>query len=553
MPGLGLHFCAMRNTRYVCRCLPVLAVLVLIAQVGAALEPTTVMAPMRDGVKLATDIYLPEGEGPFPVVLARSVYGRGFGPDWARPWLEAGAAFVMQDCRGRGGSEGVDMGFLADGWGELRDGADTVGWLRAQPWCNGKIATFGGSALGIVQILAAPATPWITCQSILVAPASFYGNISYQGGVFRKEMMEGWLAAQNLPHVLELWKAHPTYDAFWRGFDAVRVADRVTAPAVHVGGWWDCFGQGTIDAFVSRQYDGAPPARGNQKLIMGPWLHGPRRDLGDVILHENYNAVNFDEYTQRFFRHWLLGEENGIMDEPAVHYYTVGDLSDPDAPGNEWRTADDWPPFPTRATPYYLTPDGGLNAGAVDDVPGGLTFVYDPSDPVPSLGGATLLHKPGIFDQRPVSDRADVLRFASTPLTEPLEITGRVTVRLYVSTDVKDTDFTAKLVDICPDGREILMLDGIQRLKFRDSFEAPEYLPPGEIAALEIDLWSISLIFNTGHRIGLHISSSNFPRFEINPNTGEDFPSEDEPMPVARNTVYTGVRHPSALILPIPR
>ncbi len=522
-------------------------------QAAPSLESTVVMVPMRDGVKLATEIYLPKGDGPFPVVLARSVYGRKLGPQWGPAWLDMGIAFVIQDCRGRGGSEGTDMGFFEDGWGEAQDGDDTVAWLRAQPWCNGKIATFGASALGIVQILAAPATPSITCQGIWVAPASFYGRLSYQGGVFRKEMMEGWLTAQKLPHVLELWKAHPTLDRFWRGYDASAAADRVTAPAVHVGGWWDCFGQGTIEAFVSRQHDGAPPARGNQKLIMGPWLHGPVREPGDVTLHENFTAVDFNKYTQRFFRYWLLGEQNGIMDEPAVQYYTVGDLSEPGSPGNEWRTADDWPPFPTLATPYYLNPDGTLTAGAVASSPGGLTFEYDPANPVPSLGGATLLHKPGVFDQRPISERADVLKFATAPLATPLEITGRVKVRLYVSTDAKDTDFTAKLIDIYPDGREILMLDGIQRLKFRNSFEQPDYVLPGEIVEVEIDLWSISLIFNTGHRIGLHLSSSNFPRFEINPNTGKDFPAEDEPMFAARNTVHTGVTYPSALILPVPR
>ena len=280
-------------------------------------------------------------------------------------------------------------------------------------------------------------------------------------------------------------------------------------------------------------------------------MHGVKRDPGDVTLAENFDDVDFNKYTQRFFRYWLLGEQNGIMDEPAVQYYTVGDLSDPDAPGNEWRTASDWPPFPTKATPFYLSPDGALHAEQVADSPGGLTLMYDPANPVPSLGGATLLHKPGVYDQRPVSDRPDVLKFATEPLSAPLEITGRVTVRLYVSTDARDTDFTAKLLDIYPDGREILMLDGIQRLKFRHGCELPDYLLPGEIAEIEIDLWSISLIFNTGHRIGLHVSSSNFPRFEVNPNTGKDFPVEGEPMAVAANTVYTGVRHPSALILPV--
>lgn len=510
--------------------------------------PELSMVSMRDGVRLATDCYLPEGDGPFPVVLARSVYGRK-GNDWARPWVEAGVAFVIQDTRGRGDSEGEDRVFLDDGWGEKQDGADTLAWLRAQPWCNGKVGMFGGSALSIVQVLAAVADPDITCQAIWVASSKFYGQLAYQGGVFRKALCENWLRHQKNLYILELWHAHPTEDEFWAQFDAETVAHRVHAPAVHVGGWWDIFAQGTLENFTTRQTQGAPGARGTQRLIMGPWVHGPLREVGDVVLPENYREVDFEAYTREFMRHWLLDEPNGAMDAPPIRYYTMGDFGDPDAPGNEWRSADAWPPFETRETPYFLGPEGLIDTAPQPETT--YAYTFDPADPCPTHGGANLSIPPGPYDQRKVSGRADVVTFATPPLETPVEITGRVRARLFVSSDAPDTDFTAKLVDIYPDGREILMLDGIRRVKFRRGYDRAEPLPPGEIGELEIDLWSISLIVNAGHRIGLQVSSSNFPRFEVNPNTGADLPAEGGELRPARNTIHAGGAYPSALILPV--
>jgi hypothetical protein len=508
------------------------------------------MVPMRDGTKLATNIHLPVEGGPqFPVVLTRTVYGRG-GPaiePIIQKFTSQSYAFVIQDSRGRSGSEGKDMVFADDGWGEHRDGADTVTWVRKQGWCNGRIGTWGGSALGITQVMAAGATHGLACQSMSVAASSFYGQVAYQGGVFRKALIEGWLQGQKSLHVLEVWHSHPTKDHFWKWYDAESRAPKITAPALHIGGWWDIFGQGTINNFVTRQYHGGKGAKGMQKLIMGAWLHGPSPKPGDLVMPENFN-FDFIGYEKRFMAYWLKGEQNGIMDEPAVDYYTLGDVFDPNAPGNEWRTANDWPPFPTVETSYYLKEDRTLTTEPATSAEGRITYVYDPENPCPTHGGAELLIPAGPFDQREVSKRSDVLVFATAPLELPVEITGNVKVRLSVSTDAPDTDFTAKFIDVYPDGREILMLDNIQRLKFRKGFKKACPLAPNTVGELQIDLWSISLILNRGHRIGLQISSSNYPRFEKNSNTGEDLPGAE--LRTTHNTVYMGKNHPSALVLP---
>ncbi|HOV73967.1 MAG TPA: CocE/NonD family hydrolase [Candidatus Hydrogenedentes bacterium] len=510
----------------------------------------SVMLPMRDGVRLATDYFLPEdAQPPFPAIVTRTYYGRAtkYTDAIVQRFAKRGYAYVIQDVRGRGGSEGRDMAFDDDGWGERQDGADTIAWVAQQPWCNGRIGTWGGSALGIVQVFMAPVTDRVAGQAISVACSDFYQQIAYQGGVFRKALCEDWLKMQKSEHVLEVWHAHPTYDAFWERHNVEPVADRVTAPAVHIGGWWDIFCQGTINNFVTRQHNGGPGAKGRQKLIMGAWLHGPKADPGDLVLKPNF-GFDVGKYEDRFLDHYVKGEANGIDAEPPVNYYTLGDVIEPNAPGNEWRTAQDWPPFPTVETAYYLHADKSLST---ESAAGGesLAFTYDPANPCPTHGGAELTLPPGPYDQRELAARPDVLVFQTAPLDAPIEITGNVKARLYVSTDAPDTDFTAKFIDIYPDGRQILMLDNIRRLKFWNGYAKAEPVAPGTVVPLEIDLWTISLIVNKGHRIGLHVSSSNYRRFEKNPNTGEDFPGAE--LRIAHNSVHMGKAHPSALLLPI--
>ncbi|MDX9971425.1 MAG: CocE/NonD family hydrolase [FCB group bacterium] len=522
---------------------------ILCASVSWAQSLSTVMVPMRDGVRLASDCYLPAGPGPFPVVLIRTIYGKGGSAGDANAYLSLGYAVVVQDTRGRFESEGVNNGFESDGWGPLQDGIDTLAWIRAQPECNGRIATAGGSALGITQVLNAAAGGEITCQIIRVAPSQFHSGVSYMGGVFVKNLVEDWTTATGIAHTIPIYKAHPTNDDYWSYYDAEARVEHVTAPALHMGGWFDIFQQGTIDNFVSRQHNGGPGAKGNQKLIIGPWTHG-LSNAGGELSYPTTGAPNSTSYQVRFLDCWLNGTDNGIMSEPAVNYYVVGAVGEAGAPGNVWRTAEDWPPFPTVERELCAAADGALTMGAAGAGDDALTFTYNPANPCPTVGGQNLMMAAGVMDQRPVSGRPDVLRFATPPLTRPMEIAGRVRARLYVSSDAPDTDFTAKLVDIYPNGREMLMLDSIQRVKFRNSDVTADPLVPGQVGVLDVDMWSISLIVNTGHRIGLQISSSNYPRFEINPNTGDDFPGANPPR-VAHNTLHTGAQYPSALILPL--
>lgn len=530
-----------------------LALAVVPCACDAELKPDTQQVPMQDGTKLVTDVYLPAGDGPWPVILMRSTYGRMGGHG---DLLEQGYAVVVQDVRGMGQSEGEAFVFQADGWHPgLTDGADTVAWLLAQPWCNGHIGTQGGSALAITQMLLAPSTGGLDAQSLEVGAASMYHHMAYQGGVFLKNMLEGWLTAIKQPHIIPVYKAHPTYDDFWRFYDCMAKAPNITAPGLFVGGWYDIFQQGTLDAFTSREYEGGDGARGRNYLIMKWSGHGPDKDF-DYALKENRFDLKLGEFRRAFFDANLKGDAHALDGWAKVNYYVMGDDRDPKAPGNEWRTAETWPPFDTKPVEFYLRADSLLDRYTPQDAAAKLGYTFDPANPVPTHGGPNLLIPYGPYDQRKAREgRTDVLVFATAPLDVPLEVTGRVKLRLFVSSDAPDTDFTAKLVDVYPSGddREINVTEGVQRVKLRNSLETPEPLltGPNQVVELEIDLWSASWIFNKKHRVGLHVSSSNYPRFELNPNTGADFPKDGEPMRQAFNAVHLGPGTPSALLLPL--
>ncbi|HIE51077.1 MAG TPA: CocE/NonD family hydrolase [Armatimonadetes bacterium] len=515
----------------------------------------TVMVPMRDGVRLATDIYLPPGKGPFPVLLTRTPYGKGSGQPHVGVALRAGYAVVIQDMRGRFASEGTAIAFLDCGWGERQDGYETVEWIARQPWCNGKIGSVGGSAMGITQNLMAGARPpHLVCQYIAVAAASLLPEAVFQGGAFRKALAQGWLESNQFPpENMELFLAHPTYDDLWRLYDTVARAPVINVPAVHLGGWYDIFCQGTIDAFVARQTRGDVGARGRQKLIMGPWTHGlGRREQGELVYPENAQ-VSEEELLRgvlRWFDYWLKGKDNGIMDEPPVRYYVMGDVDDPQAPGNEWRTADTWP-VPATPTPLYLRAGNRLTWEKPGPEEPPQTYVFDPENPVPTIGGQNLNLPAGPMDQRPAENRPDVLVFSTAPLTEPVEVTGRIKVHLWAASSARDTDFTAKLCDVYPDGRSMLVTDGIIRARYREGLDRQVLLQPGRVYEFEIDLWTTSLVFNRGHRIRVDISSSNYPRFAVNPNTGEPFSLEPTRKVKARNTIYHDAAHPSHILLPV--
>ncbi len=515
----------------------------------------TVGVPMRDGTKLATDVYLPPGDGPWPAVLYRTPYGRvkQGGAQNTAGLNAAGLVVVIQDSRGRFDSEGANLPFLFDGWGEQQDGYDTIEWIAAQPWSNGKVGTSGGSAGGITQLLTAPAAPpHLVCQSIGVAFGDMYRYCVYPGGVFRKSLLEGWLKGHEFdPKMLAMCLDHESDDDFWRALRADEQAGRVTVPGSFSGGWYDVFSQGTVDAFVARQTRGGDGARGRQKLLMGPWPHGRRREVGELVFPENALRPPRGTAADAWAQHWLRGIDRGLDKTPAVTWYVMGACGEDGAPGNQWRTADAWP-VPCTPTDWCLQPDGGLTPTPPPAGGQARSFRHDPANPVPTRGGNNLLLPAGPMDQRPIESRADVLTFSSAPLDEPLEITGRVTARLWVSSTAVDTDLMVRLTDVYPDGRSMLVLDGARRLRYRHGFTRPEPLTPGQAYEVEVDLWSTSLIVNRGHRLRVVISSSNYPRFEVSRNNGAPYRS-DQPAVVATNTIYLDRDHPSRLVLPVVR
>jgi len=488
----------------------------------------TEMVPMRDGAELAADIWLPEGEGPWPTILVRDVYGRAQWHPFCVPW---GYALVVQDLR--------DV-YETDGWGVLQDGYDTVEWIAAQPWSNGRIATYGGSGRGLPEnLLAGSYPPHLVCQYIYWAPSDFYSQWAYHGGVFKKNDCEGWANWYGFPDKPATWIAHPSYDSYWASMNSDTRASGMTYPALHVGGWYDMFSQGTLNAFMERQHNGGVGSRGNQKLIMGTGGHaGWPQTRGDIDLIQE---------GRDFFDYWMKGVNNGWMDRPAVRYYVMGDIDgDPSAPGNEWREADDWP-IPYVNLSLYLN-GAGLTMEPGSD--SNRSYVYDPKNPVPTRGGNNLHLPGGPMDQRPVESRDDVLVYSTDPLPVPVEITGRVRMQLFASSSCPDTDFMVKLTDVYPDGRSINVLDGAIRARYRESLEYEKLMEPGKIYEFWIDLWSTSIIFNRGHRIRVDISSSNDPRFDPNPNTGHPLRADDETR-VANNTIFAGTSYPSRILLPL--
>jgi predicted acyl esterase len=509
------------------------------------------MVAMADGIELATTVYLPERKPPFPVIVARTPYNKDTLTGEATKFCQNGYAFVAQDLRGRFRSKGHHaIIFHNDGWTKPRDGQDTLKWIAAQPWCNGMIGSTGGSALGITQNMAAPVAPdALKAQFVVVAMSDMYSQGAYQGGAFRTGLLENWLKATGMTDVnLKTFVAHPKYDDFWAEMNPEAQARRVHAPAVFFGGWYDIFLQGTINSFVTIHNQGGDGARGRCRLILAPLGHGTMTELKYPAnagkLPKCGNAV-------AWFDSVLKGTVNGVADEKPVHYYVMGDPTDKEAPGNYWRSADNWPPAAT-VTPFYFHVGGQLLAMTKPQGDGSKSYRYDPVNPVPTVGGAELGADIGPKDQRKVESRDDVSLFSTDVLAEPLEVTGRITAKLYVSSDCPDTDFAVKLTDVYPDGRSMLVTDGIVRARFRESFQEETFLEPGKVYEVVIDLWSTSLVFNKGHKIRVVVSSSNAPRFDPNPNTGHAFRADREQR-VATNTVHFSEKHPSQIVLPVYR
>ncbi|MDD4870034.1 MAG: CocE/NonD family hydrolase [Kiritimatiellae bacterium] len=509
---------------------------------------------MRDGIHLATDVFLPAGDGPFPVILSRTPYGRSnkHHSDTGANFTRDGYAYVIQDSRGRFDSEGESIPFIGCGWGEHQDGVDTLLWLRQQSWCNGKIGTIGGSAGGITQNLMAGATTnGLDAQYISVAAASLYHDAAYVGGAMRKCQVENWSANNKFdPKTIQLMRDHPCYDDYWHDYDSTRKFSVMNVPAVHIGGWFDTFAQGTIDEFTGRQYKGAEGARGRQKLVMGPWEHsGWRKEGTGELIFPNSRQPKTISY-ERWFEHYLQGIDNGIEKEPAVAYYVMGDTSKWRAPGNEWRYADDWP-IPATETPFYFYCDGRLSV--IQPVPADaitVEYTFNPTNACPTVGGNNLTIARGPRNQNMIETRKDVVLFTSHPLTKPMEVTGRVKARIFVDSSAVDTDLSVRLCDVYPDGKSYLMAEGMLRLRYRKSFEKTELLTPGKMEEVTIDCWSTSLVFNKNHRIRVTVTSSNYPRFDINPGTGQPWSETGEKVRQT-NRIYCGGERSSCIILPV--
>jgi putative CocE/NonD family hydrolase len=582
-----------------------------------------VRVPMRDGVCLATDITFPAHAcdrvpGSRPVILVRTPYDKTAQAATAEFYARRGYIFAAQDVRGRYASEGSFFAFADEG----EDGYDAVEWLAGQPWCNGRVGTLGASYCAAAQsALACFAPPHLSAMIVQFGPSSYFHSSMRHNGVLelrflvyafsmastsREASRDARIRAALEDACRNVWKyvdsgpirkgttplalipsyeqwaidisTHGCYDDFWRrpGFGpAGHYDEHADVPTLYVGGWYDTYPRGTIENFTSLG-QGRPD---RVHLLMGPWHHGGvgLPEAGDAVFSSSAR-IPFEQVCLRWFDAWLKGMDTGVSSDPPVTYFVSGVPSGGDSSrgpidfGGEWRTSDCWPVAGMTETPFYLHGGGILS----QSLPGSAAeaketrYLYDPSDPVPTIGGnlSAMPLPAGAFDQRgdarfgadliplPLSARQDVLVYATEPLDCPVEATGPVTARLYVSTDGADTDFTVKLVDMFPPtdthpaGAAVNITDSIARLRFRNSYEREEPAEPGVVYLLEFSLYPVGHRFETGHRIRIDISSSNYPRFERNPNTGGVLGDERRKR-VAENTVHHNDRYPSCVLLPI--
>ena len=568
---------------------------------------------MRDGTVLMTDVYRPAGEGRYPVLLQRTPYNKELGglalvqTDTFRA-LRRGYAVVIQDCRGRYRSDGDFHPFHQ----EVDDGYDAVEWCGSQPWSDGKVGMYGTSYVGATQWLAAVAAPpSLRCIAPAFTASDYYEGWTYQGGAFQWGFMCNWVlpyvttgdllrrnerepvpdfddwrdrlidaidgmdqTVKTLP-LTELpvnpewspyfaeWMAHPTRDEFWTSCSIEERHDRVAVPALNIGGWYDIFLDGTLRNFTGVREKGATEsARTGGRLLLGPWTHTtpPLAVSGAVDFGGRAGqslmplSQDVDGETLRFFDYWLKDIDEGYSSEAPVQVFVMGE--------DVWRGEQEWPLARAVENTFYL--GSGGNANSIDgdgalwpEPPGGErpdVYLYDPFHPVPTAGGQLCCHPatfpPGAFDQRGVEARGDVLVYKTPPLEQDTEVTGPVRLRLWAETTAPDTDFTAKLVDIYPDGYTRNLTDGIIRARYRQGTDMARPITPGEPLEYTIDLWATSNLFRAGHRIGLEVSSSNFPRFDRNLNTGHELGADAEMLP-AIQTVYHDRDRPSRLVLPI--
>ena len=535
---------------------------------------------MRDGVHLSANIFRPGENGRFPTILLRTPYGKGRGlaPQY-QDFVEHGYAVMIQDVRGRHRSEGVFRPLEQ----EPADGDDTLKWIARQPWSDGKVGMMGGSYLGIVQWkVAVLNNPHLKAIFPAVSGCDDYRDRFYSaGGAIKlgqrllwmsENLRTPWFHPDPAKFVLHLplrtadaaatgrtsamyqeALAHPDYDAFWKSISVRERLDRIRVPVFSVGGWFDNFVESDLQA-----YAGLRENSGVHRILIGPWPHNMANQFAGVDFGPDAN-VALHEIQMQWFDQFLKNKDTPLLSQPPVRVFVMGI--------NRWLNEREWPPrawlehfyLASRGHANTLSGDGRLNPrepGAQPTRRSFDRFEFDPQDPVPTTGGAMCCN-PKVFpwgptDQRPVERRRDVLVYTTAPLKRDLEVIGTVQAVLYASTSARDTDFTAKLVDVFPDGRAQSVTDGILRLRYRKSLEKEELAAPGEVCKVTIDVGVTGNVFRRGHRIRLEISSSNFPRFDRNPNTGRPIADETE-LRKAWQTVYHDARRPSQLVLPVVR
>ncbi len=457
------------------------------APAKVAAGATEVFAGMRDGVKLAGNLYLPEGKGPFPCVVQRTPYGKDVmfaSPAGTKKYTDNGYAYLVQDVRGKGRSEGFYQAFINDAF----DGADTIDWMAKQSWCNGKIGITGASAMGYTSLLAATMNPEnLKAAFVIVAPSTRLTG-AYIGGAFKQKDSGDWSRGQGIAEDV-IAKSAASYPAS-SNWERTEIGDQrkfIDIPIYQYGGWYDIFNEGNVRNFMYLQHHGLPGARGNQKLEMGPFGHGA---LSGDLTYPNGGGLNGNPEEMRWWDYWLKGVDNGIMDEPPVKAYMMaGARKGNVSPKNRWMSFGDWPPAPA-AVNYYLHADGKLSTKRPVAASSAKTYAFDPKNPVKSIGGANLTFERGPMDQRPIGKRDDYLRFETVVLDKDVAIAGPVTMKLWAATDGPDTDFMVKLVDVYPDGYEAIVLDSALRTRYRNGRmpDQIEMMTPGEPVELEIDL-----------------------------------------------------------------
>jgi putative CocE/NonD family hydrolase len=571
--------------------------------------------PMRDGVDLSADVYLPNAKPAaatekYPALLLRTIYHSKDSRyvRWAVGFVKAGYAVVLQDSRGRHDSDGIWDPYVC----EVPDGFDTHEWIGRQPWCDGQIGTFGVSYPGFTQTCPAPngskhlkALVPIASQQDNYGHHRCDGTIAWANTVFFPNMIGRTMQTEALNQIdmAAMWRrlplhsawddigdspyfrgvvANETYNEFWAKYSLRHRFRNVEAPAYFQTGWYDSLLNETLKVFRGwRTQARSAEARTFTKLIVGPFSHqvapwgrpqpgyqlGPNGEFDDAVFGKQawYDIV---EDHLRWYDARLKGLKNGMNEEPPIKLFVMGE--------NKWRFENEWPLARTRWTDFYLRRDGGLG---LDRPAGGEPadfFRYDPDDPVPTWGSAYQMKElGGPKDRREIEKRGDVLNYTTAPLERDVEVTGPVTATIWAASSAKDTDFTAMLVDVHPDGRAIALTDGVCRARFRNAaatwkpedlrqgaapYEAlydpgfqPELMTPGTPYEFKIDMWSTSNLFRKGHRIRVEVSSSNFPRVDRNLNTGGRVGFETE-IRIADQTVFHDAERPSRVTLPvIPR